>query len=127
MLAMFNEQKERIKTVVKQQKEQTDRMEVMMKQLLTTKEQNHCLTHMMTQFLTPSPAMLHYQNMPYTQLSVNNQNSLLPIIQVWNDNLSGDSLKYVYVISNFEVEKKSLILDLRRVAVTPSHVCFTVV
>ena len=38
--------------------------------------------------------------------------SVLPIIQVWNDNLSGDSLKYVYVISNFEVEKKSLILDL---------------
>jgi 1,4-alpha-glucan branching enzyme len=46
------------------------------------------------------------------RLSANNQNSLLPTIEVWNDNLSGDSLKYVYVISNFEVEKKSLILDL---------------
>ena len=66
VLAMFNEQKERIEKVVKQQKEQTDQMEAVMQQLLTTKEQNHCPPHMMAQFPTPSPAMLHYQNMPYT-------------------------------------------------------------
>eukprot|EP00957_Ditylum_brightwellii_P083658 6358886-Ditylum_brightwellii.AAC.1 len=60
MLAMFHEQKERIKTVVKQQKEQTDRIKAMMQQLLTTKEQNHRPPHMMAKFLTPSPAMLHY-------------------------------------------------------------------
>ena len=46
------------------------------------------------------------------ELKVFNQNKLLPTIDIWNDNLSGDSLKYVYVISNFDVTKKSLILDL---------------
>ena len=46
------------------------------------------------------------------ELKVFNQNKLLPTIDIWNDNLSGDTLKYVYVISNFDVTKKSLILDL---------------
>ena len=45
-------------------------------------------------------------------LKVLNQNYLLPTIDIWNDKLSGDSLKYVYVISNFDVTKKSLTLDL---------------
>jgi glycosidase len=46
------------------------------------------------------------------KLGVLNQNKLIPIIEVWNDNLYGNSLKYVYVISNFDVTKKSLILNL---------------
>ena len=46
------------------------------------------------------------------ELKVFNQNKLLPTIDIWNDNLSGDSLKYVYVISNFDVSKKTIILDL---------------
>ena len=46
------------------------------------------------------------------ELKVFNQNKLLPTIGIWNDNLSGDTLKYVYVISNFDVTKKSLILNL---------------
>ena len=46
------------------------------------------------------------------ELNVFNQNKLLPTIDIWNDNLSGDTLKYVYVISNFDITKKSLILDL---------------
>jgi len=39
-------------------------------------------------------------------------NKLLPTINIVNSNLSGESLKNIYVISNFDVYKKSLTLDL---------------
>ena len=39
-------------------------------------------------------------------LSVLNNNNLFPEIRVWNKDLKDDSLKYVYVISNFDVESK---------------------
>eukprot|EP00957_Ditylum_brightwellii_P194850 14843072-Ditylum_brightwellii.AAC.1 len=54
-------------------------MEAMMQQLLTTKEQNHPPPHIMAQFLTPSPAMIHYPNMPYTQLPAHNQPMTPPL------------------------------------------------
>ena len=40
------------------------------------------------------------------------QNNLLPSIKVWNNDLKNDELKYVYVVSNFEVNKRSVVLDL---------------
>jgi hypothetical protein len=39
-------------------------------------------------------------------------NKLLPTINIVNSSLSGESLKNIYVISNFDVYKKSLTLDL---------------
>eukprot|EP00957_Ditylum_brightwellii_P157969 12024001-Ditylum_brightwellii.AAC.2 len=54
-------------------------MEATMQQLLTTKEQNHGPPHIMAQFPTPSPAMIHYPNMPYTQILAPNQTMTSPI------------------------------------------------
>ncbi|MBL6649538.1 MAG: thrombospondin type 3 repeat-containing protein, partial [Flavobacteriaceae bacterium] len=40
------------------------------------------------------------------------QNNLLPSFKVWNNDLKNDELKYIYVVSNFEVNKRSVVLDL---------------
>ena len=46
------------------------------------------------------------------KLSIYENNILFPQIEVWNNQIEGDSLKYVYVISNFDVQDKIINLKL---------------
>eukprot|EP00957_Ditylum_brightwellii_P176446 13436534-Ditylum_brightwellii.AAC.1 len=64
---------------MQQQKEQTDQMEAMMQQLLTSEDHNQRNPTMMAHLPTPSPAMMQYQNMPYTQMSSNIQPVMPPL------------------------------------------------
>ena len=41
-------------------------------------------------------------------LSILDNNKLFPQLEVWNNQIIGDSLKYVYVISNFDVKSKNI-------------------
>ena len=64
MMTMFNEQKERMESIVQlqmqQQKEQNEKMERMMQQLLMIKEHNQLSPNMMPAYATPSPAPMSY-------------------------------------------------------------------